>query len=172
MASEHNPVEEYLTEKSAAQVSMPWGGGSFIQNLRRGLTGGGAASLGEDVGKGLRTGGLAMAGALGVAGAGLAIQKVYDAATKARDFRTMLENNPDLAEKHKESPRLFNQMFSTLRTFNPAFSRDPVVAGSYMRQMVDDPMHAGTAVVEALGHRDKMKNPFVDRVLRVGSSKK
>jgi hypothetical protein len=174
-----NPLEEYLSEKQAA---------GFFEGLRQGaMHAVGAAipvgkatppgavfspfRLGGTMAEKAMGGAVAAGGALALTGVGMAVQKVYDAATKSRDFRSMLENNPDLAEKHKESPKLFNQMFSTLRTFNPSFSRDPVVAGSYMRQMVDDPMHAGQAVVEALGHRDKMPSPL-SQAFRSGSSKK
>lgn len=76
----------------------------------------------------------------------------------------MLENDPDLKRKHEEEPKLVNRMFTTLRTFNPAFTRDPVVAGSYVRQMVEDPMHAGTMATEALNFRDKTRNQLGDRV--------
>jgi hypothetical protein len=57
-------------------------------------------------------------------------------------------------------------MFSTLRTLNPAFSRDPVVAGGYLRQMVSEPQHAGYRAVEALNYRDKARDPLGMEVLR------
>jgi len=78
------------------------------------------------------------AGALATAAVGglaVAAGKLYDAATKSRDFRRMLDANPDLAEHHAQNPGGMNQFFSSLRTMNPAFSRDPLVAGHFMRQM-------------------------------------
>ena len=50
---------------------------------------------------------------------------------------------------------MFNQMFTSLRSMNPAYSKDPLIAGTYMRQMVDSPMTAGGKLTETLGTRDK-----------------
>jgi hypothetical protein len=171
MASD-NPISAYLTEKKAGLF------GALGQGIGRGVGANipvGQAmpvdrfstmrlmwGIGEGVGSTLK--GVLGAGAVGLAALG--VQKAFDAATKSRDFKSMLAANPDLAEKHQENPQLFNQMFSTLRTFNPAFSRDPVVAGAYMRQMVEDPAHAGMTAVEALGHRDKLRNPIAEHVTR------
>lgn len=93
----------------------------------------------------------ATAATAAVTGLGFAAQKIYDAMTKRHDFNSMLEMNPDLAEHHVNSPKMFNQMFSTLRTMNPGFSKDPMVAGTYMRRMMESPLHAGGIAVEAFG---------------------
>lgn len=87
-----------------------------------------------------------------VGGLGVASQKIYDAMTKRRDFNAMLEHNPDLVEHHQNNPKSFNQMFTTLRTMNPQFSKDPLVAGTYMRRMAESPLSAGGVAVEAFGH--------------------
>ena len=109
-----NPIEAYLQEKRAGF------GGDFVGGLGRPF--GGGAGFASTLGSGLSG-----AAAMGLAGATIAatgkgVQKLYDAATKSRDFKNMLEANPDLAEHHAENPQRFNQMFSTLRTFNPAFT--------------------------------------------------
>lgn len=153
-----NPVETYLNEKTAV---------SFGTGLSAGLRGSlRPGAVGYRIGRGAVNVGLAATGAGAVAGATYGVQKLYDAATKARDFRSMLDANPDLAQKHEEDPRVFNQMFSTLRTFNPAFTRDPIVAGAYIRRMVDDPMAAGAHAVEALQYRDKVRNTLGEQVSR------
>lgn len=153
-----NPVDEYLSEKVA--VSFGTGFSAGVQGALR------PGQLGNRAAKGLVGVGGAAVGAGAVAGATYGAQKLYDAATKARDFRSMLETNPDLAQKHQEDPRIVNQMFSTLRTFNPAFTRDPVVSGSYIRKMVEDPMHAGGVATEALQFRDKTRNQLGEQVTR------
>ncbi len=99
---------------------------------------------------------------LGMAAGGIAAAKIYDAITKRRDFRAMMEANGDLDEEYRKDPKLFNQMFSTLRTFQPAFSKDPLVAGSYMRQMTGSPMTAGGVAVQALGQGKDIKHPMRD----------
>ena len=78
------------------------------------------------------------------------MQKLYDAATKTRDFKSMLEANPDLMQMQQEKPKQFNQMFTSLRTFTPEFSRDPVVAGTYMRQMMENPIGAGGIITQGI----------------------
>lgn len=161
MASK-NPVEEYLTEKTAGFGASLYGGAKGVaQDAFK------PEHLGSSAMRGLIGTGMAAAGAgtvaLGIHGG----QKLYDAATKARDFRAMLQADPRIAQMHEENPQRVNQMFSTLRTFNPQFTRDPIVASSYVHKMVEDPMHAGGVAVEALNFRDKMKNPLTDNVTRV-----
>lgn len=151
MASEKNPIGEYLKEKKAV---------SFLQGMRAGAMGQGPGRLGTEVGRSLVTGGLYAAGAAGVGALGAGASKLYDAVTKSHDFKSMLEYNPDLVEAHQRDPKMFNQMFSTLRTLNPQFSKDPLVAGTYMREMSSDPMHAGGKAVEALQHSDKQRPTF------------
>jgi hypothetical protein len=95
------------------------------------------------------------AAGLGAAGAGVAAvsfgaQKLYDAITKRRDFRLMLEHNPDLHEHLERDPKFFNQAYSSLRSVNPQFSKEPLIAGNYMRQMMDAPMTAGGKIELAL----------------------
>jgi hypothetical protein len=131
--------------------------------------GGGAYGVGHALGQKAMGAGAAVAGASVAALAGMALTKVYDAATKSRDFKSMLAENADLAEAYQEDPKMFNRMFSTLRTFNPTFSKDPIVAGAYMRQMTEDPNHAGAVAVEALQHRDKLR-PGIDTFARAVST--
>jgi hypothetical protein len=51
-------------------------------------------------------------------------------------------------------------MFSTLRTMNPQFSKDPLVAGAYMRRMVQSPEGLGGIAGEALSHHGDFANPM------------
>lgn len=95
------------------------------------------------------------AAGLGAAGAGVAAvsfgaQKLYDAITKRRDFRTMLEHNPDLHEHLERDPKFFNQAYSSLRSVNMQFAKEPLIAGNYMRQMMDAPLSAGGKIEVAL----------------------
>ena len=85
------------------------------------------------------------AGAFGVMTAGgiaLALAgDLYEAAkrglTKGRDFRNMLEENPDLKAPSKAAK--VKATFSTLHRLNPEFAGDPRVAGSYVRQSIEIP---------------------------------
>lgn len=101
-------------------------------------------------------------GAAGAVGIGMAVSKIVDAATKSHDFKMMLENNQDLHSKYQEDPKRFNMMFSTLRTMNPQFSKDPLVAGTFMRRMVMSPEGIGGIAGEALTHRGDFEQPLME----------
>jgi hypothetical protein len=161
--SQKNPIEEYFAEKTAGLFWQGIGEGArqgFGTPGRRGF------ELGKRMISGAGGAAAAAAGAGAVAGGVFGAQKLYDAATKARDFRAMLAADPRVAHMHQEDPRRVNQMFSTLRTMNPAFTRDPVVASSYVHKMVEDPSLAGGVAVDALQFRDKTKSPLADQVTR------
>lgn len=134
-----NPVEEFLEVKTAAPAP-----GAFRKALNAMPGHFGAAAAGAGA-----------AGAVGLVGAGLgaAVGGIMDAATKGSDFRAMLEHNEDLHEHHERDPKRFNLMFTTLRNVNPQFSKDPLVAGSFMRRMIESPTGIGGIAGEALKQR-------------------
>lgn len=80
-------------------------------------------------------------GAAGVAGAALAgiayslAGDMYDSVkrglTKSRDYKNMMQDNPDLKQL---DPRQVQRAFSVLHKFNPEFASDPIVAGSFVRR--------------------------------------
>jgi hypothetical protein len=157
-SSTENPVEEFLSEKKGSWWQNQTGqtAGKWV----KGMLGQQAPEAAKKFMSGAMNAGGAVLGATAVVGVGTAASKLYDVATKSRDFRRMLDHDPTLQPKHDADPRLFNQMYSTLRTFNPDFARDPVVASTYMHQMMDAPEAAGGRVVDALNFRDKMQSPF------------
>jgi hypothetical protein len=147
-------LDEFLAEKQAGFGSKLLGavqgqGAQMPDMFAKALAGAGANA--------------AVGGA--VIGGSFAAKKLYDAATKGRDFRRMIEYNPDLASEHERDPKNFNQLFSSLRTVNPAFSQDPIIAGTYMRRMVGSPA-AGGVLTDAVGMRDKIPPTFRETVQR------
>jgi len=153
-----NPLEAFLVEKQAQEKKA-----GFASSFKRS-----AKNIPEALGSATAQGAATAAVGAGIAGIGMAVSKIYDAMTKRRDFHQMLASNPDLVEHQAADPKRFNQMFSTLRLMNPAFSADPIVAGTYMRRMADAPLTAGGVAVEALGHRESTKSPQFDAFLRGG----
>lgn len=127
-----NPIEEFIAFKTAAP------------NLGR---------FGKAVGSAAATGlGTAAAGA-GIAAVGVAASKLYDAVTKARDFKTMMGSsfNSDLHSLHAERPKEFNEAYSSLRALQPHFAKDPMIAGTYLRRMMQiRPDNAGGVLLDAL----------------------
>ena len=130
-----NPVDEFLSEKRA--FGMP--------NVKA-MAGKAAPVLGR-MGEQAGTAALAGAGAAGFAGLVGAAGKLYDAATKTRDFQNMLEANQDLHEQLQQDPGGFNRMFTSLRKFSPEFTKDPLVAGSLMRQGMNSHLEDRGALV-------------------------
>ena len=120
-----NPAEEFLREKRAFSF-----GGAARGALNAGKSFGGIAGTAAAMG----------VGAAAFAGAAVAANKMYNAATKSRDFRSMLEANPDLKVHLKEDPAGFNRMYTSLRTLAPEFAKEPMVAGHYMRQGMEGPI--------------------------------
>lgn len=103
-------------------------------------------------GAGLVAGGAAMS-AIG-AGAG----KLIGAIKKKRDFREMMDTNKDLATYQEDNPKFFNSAYTSLRTMNPTFGSDPVVAGGMMRRMMDAPEGAGGILAASIKAPDAPKS--------------
>lgn len=127
-----NPIDEFL-EDHGSNKEASWGD----------VGKGGLSALGVGLGT-------AVGGAV-IAGGAMGLQKLHDAATKSRDFRKMMEFGADLQDAHKQDPRMFNQMYSSLRNVNPAFAKDPLIAGNYMRKMLGSPEAAGAFLEAAAG---------------------
>jgi len=127
------------------------------------------SSLGSAVAQGA-TGAVA-SGIIG--GAVVAGGKAYDALTKARDFKHMMNSpfNADLQEHASARPEHFNAAFTSLRRTNPNLSKDPMVAGTYMRRMMEfGPTAAGSVLVEALHQRSTNIDPLTDAINRGAQS--
>jgi hypothetical protein len=81
----------------------------------------GAAALGGVVG---------VAQTLGEKGIGAAAGSIQ----KASRYKKMVQENPDLAEA---DPNVTQRAFDTLHKFNPEYASDPMVAGTFVRNAVD-----------------------------------
>jgi len=132
-----NPLDEYLEKRAARQLFLP----GIISPLSR---------MASRLGPAAEQAGVQAGVGLGIAGIGAGAIGIYRAITKRRDFRGMLESNPDLQEFHQADPVTFNRHYDSLRALNPRYSSDPVVAGTYMRQMSLNPQSAGKVIVESL----------------------
>jgi len=151
-----NPAEEFLTEKKAFGLGA--------------LTGA-ARSTGKAMSPAAKAFGSAAAvGAGAAAFAGLAggASKLYAAATKTRDFRAMLDANPDLLQHQKADPAGFNRMYSSLRTLAPEFAAEPLVAGYYLRQGMEGLMEGrgGVSVQAMNAKRPVQTGPMTDAALQ------
>jgi len=137
-----NPVDDYLGMRKHAFFGRP--AGKAVETIGQEFVRGGAH-------------GLAAAGALALLGGA---SKLVTAINKHRDFRGMMENNPDLEEYRAENPKQFTQHYSSFRNMNPGFAADPTVAGAYMRQMSMSPATAGKVIVESMESASRTPQPY------------
>jgi len=118
---------------------------------------------------GLSGGLMGGAAALGKAG----VRSVQDMYNKSRAYKDMLEENPQLSEA---DPVLTEKAFSTLYRFNPAYAKDPLVAGTFVKNVIDqERMDIGTVsnlvqshklIQEAKGKGPTMANFFMESMLK------
>lgn len=134
-----NPVDDALMAKEALF-------GGLWRGIKSQLTGRG----GEALGGSLTSGALMASGGAAVAGVGAAASKIYDAITKKRDFKKMMNLNDDLKEEQAQDPKLFNASYNSLRRINPSFGKDPIVSGAYMRKMMANPDAAGLTIAQSV----------------------
>lgn len=154
-----NPFEKYLQTKEAQRKTAgPLG--RFAQ-----AAGQGAKRVMEPSELGRVGAQAAIVGGAGLLTAGA--HKAYLAITKKRDFDNVLKYNPDLVEHQQANPDMFNQHYSSLRSMNPMFAKDPIVAGSYMRQMSMNPTGAGMALVNSLSNVPKNNKPSLHQGISV-----
>lgn len=141
-----SPLDQYLMEKTALF--------GISGEKARELAGSTAVQLGV---------------AAGLAAAPAVAQKVMNAVTKRHSYNQMLDQNPDLSEARDDNPQQFNNFYNSFHRLNPEFARDPVVSGTYMRQMMAHPEGAGKVIVESLKGREGFSSPGFD-AMRQGAS--
>ena len=150
-----NPIEEFLLVKKANPFQQVLQGPMAKRMLQAGTTG------------------LAVGGAsAGVAGIVSGAQALFNAATKKRDFDRMMLANPHLQPLHSQDPDGFNRMFTSIRAMNPEFTREPMVAGAYMFQAMEQPVESrGMLAVRARGEVREMKPGPLSRAAYEGFQK-
>jgi len=105
-----------LMLKSASAASSAWHSGlgkTLTQGLAMGAAGGTGAALG--------------------AGAAMGGKKLWDKATYNRDMKKILDVYPQLKDYPKKD---LNLAYSSLRHMNPHFSKDPLVGGTMLTQIL------------------------------------
>lgn len=129
-----NPVSEFLKEAG------------FWDNLKAGWRGAKAGGLGGAIGEKMPA--ALVAG--GIAGVGLGLSKgfdfIMDRVTKARDYKAMIQSTPDL---HHFDASHTQMMYNSLRSLAPTLAKDPLVAGSFVRDMLRLSPEHGPAIPPA-----------------------
>lgn len=63
--------------------------------------------------------------------------------TKARDYKAMIRANPSLNQADASTTQMY---FNSLRHVSPSLSKDPLVAGSFVRNMLEMQPESGAAI--------------------------
>jgi hypothetical protein len=151
-----NPIDEFLEMKKTAAPKMPKAhhtmrmaeaGKRVAQGVGKGL--GGAMDPRTLSGQVAATG-LTIAGSAALMAMVPAAQKIHTAVTKNRDFKQMMEVNPHLEEVREQNPEMFGHAYDSLRSLNPTFGKDPLVAGAYMNKMMMNPEQAGITLSQSV----------------------
>lgn len=121
-ADEVRSEVEGIMKKAMSAVANP----SFLQRA-----GGFAGQMGAAVGT-------TVAGGIALALAGDMYGAAKRGLIKSRNYKAMLEANPDLREAPADRVQ---RAFSTLHRLNPEFSGDPTVAGAYVRREAQHELH-------------------------------
>jgi len=111
-----------LLKEAHEKLSVAWGD---IAKKLVGKAGLGAAAT---------AGGLGMLGAYNMAHG--KIKQMKDDIGKAKHYKAMVDNNPELADTGADA-KLVQNHFNTLYKFNPEYAKDPMVAGAYVTQSMD-----------------------------------
>jgi len=156
-----NPVEEFL------KTAGIWG------NFMKGLRGEGASGFSGALGSQVPTG-VAAAAVTGV-GMGIAkgFEKIHDRLTKARDYKSMLQATPDL--RHFDASHT-QMMYNSLRSLAPTLARDPLVAGSFVRDALRLSPEHGPAIPPATAKmlvetQAKLQGPSLARQMAEAAGK-
>jgi len=106
-----------------------------------------AQSLGQVIARGT---GSILPGAIGTgllgaafAGAGKGVGAIRERFAKARDFKQMMEANPRL---HKEDAGHIQSLYNSLRAMSPDMAKDPLIAGSFVHQMMERAPEGGPMI--------------------------
>lgn len=94
---------------------------------------GGAQTVGKGVGALGAAAGIAAAGGIAMSLAGDMYEAAKRGITKSRNYKSMMEANPTLAEMPAKDVQ---KAFSVLHRFNPEFSADPTVSGAWVTRQV------------------------------------
>jgi hypothetical protein len=79
------------------------------------------------------------------------VRSLQDTMGKSRAYEAMLEENPQLA---KADPNLTEKAFNTLYRFNPSYAKDPLVAGTFVKNVIDqERMDIGTVSNLVTAHK-------------------
>jgi hypothetical protein len=140
-----NPVDDFLKHAGFMDIlrGIGRGIGSSLEPLAHGTALPGSERVGRLVGQ-VGAPALAAAGLAAFSqGASKGLGALTNKFTKARDYKAMLQANPSLAQADASTTQMY---FNSLRHVSPSLSKDPLVAGSFVRNMMEMQPETGPAI--------------------------
>jgi hypothetical protein len=99
--------------------------------------------------------GVNVAGGIAMALAGDMYEATKRGLTKSRNYRNMLDNNPDLK---KLPAKQVQESFNVLHQFNPEFASNPTVSGAFVRKNAQFPEFDTKQLTELVGSRKNIQD--------------
>ena len=142
-----NPVEEFLTlEKTAGFGGSLWKGMKF-QGLEAGANPSSIDSFGHVLGQqltaGAAFGALTGGGEAVLSGARKLINMGIDKWKKPMEYKAMLDAHPELQQQDAAKVQA---LYNSLRHMSPHMAKDPVIAGSFVRNLLERGNEGSVAV--------------------------
>jgi hypothetical protein len=151
-----NPVEEFLavSPKTAGFPGALWKGLKFqnlepVMDVATGLAKKptGLENFGTNLGSQMSVaavlGGLTLGGEAAIRGARTMINMGIDKWKKPMEYKAMLDAHPEL--KHEDAAKV-QALYNSLRHMSPHMSKDPVIAGSFIRNLLNQGNEGSVAI--------------------------
>jgi hypothetical protein len=145
-----NPVEEYLAVSPKVEEKTAAFGGELLrgmkfQGTKPGAGPGGAFAnvLGNQLTAGAAIGAVTLGGEAVFRGARKLVNMGVDKWTKPMDYKAMLAAHPELAQ---EDASKVQALYNSLRHMSPHMSKDPVIAGSFIRNLLNQGNEGSVAI--------------------------
>jgi hypothetical protein len=139
-----NPVEEFLSlKKTAGFGGSLWSGMKFQPAVGAGGMDTFANVLGNQLTAGAAVGGVTMGGEAALGGLRKLIGMGIDKWKKPMEYKAMLEAHPELQQQDAAKVQA---LYNSLRHMSPHMAKDPVIAGSFVRNLLERGNEGSVAV--------------------------
>lgn len=142
-----NPVDAFLKHAGFMDVLRSAGrsftggfsGASLPEHAQQTILEALSRGVGRSIVPAVGAAALASVGTASAAGIGAITERF----SKSRDYKAMLQAHPSLAQVEAGKAQMY---FNSLRHVAPSLSRDPLIAGSFIRNMLDSQPDNGPAI--------------------------
>lgn len=142
-----NPVEDFLSLKKTAGFGDSLWKGIKFQGLEQAANPSGLDTFGNVLGSqltaGAALGGITMGGEAALGGLRKLIGMGVDKWKKPMEYKAMLDAHPELQQQDAAKVQA---LYNSLRHMSPHMAKDPVIAGSFVRNLLERGNEGSVAV--------------------------